>query len=51
MMSRDKARELGYQPMAKWLAGGDYGVDPKIMGIGPSYAIPIALKARRTEAG
>lgn len=44
MMSREKAEELGYKPMAKWLAGGDYGVDPKIMGIGPSYAIPIALK-------
>jgi len=44
MMTAEKAKELGYTPMAKWLAGGDYGVDPKIMGIGPAYAVPIALK-------
>jgi acetyl-CoA acetyltransferase family protein len=44
MMTREKAEQLGYKPMAKWLAGGDYGVDPKIMGIGPAYAVPIALK-------
>ncbi len=44
MMSRAKAEELGYRPMARWLAGGDYGVDPKIMGIGPAYAVPLALK-------
>jgi acetyl-CoA acetyltransferase family protein len=44
MMSAEKAKALGYTPMAKWLAGADYGVDPKIMGIGPAYAVPIALK-------
>lgn len=44
MMTKEKAKELGYKPMAKWLAGGDYGVDPKIMGIAPAYAVPIALK-------
>ena len=44
MMTRKKAEELGYKPMAKWLAGGDYGVDPKIMGIAPAYAVPLALK-------
>ncbi len=44
MMTAEKAKELGYKPMAKWLAGGDYGVDPKIMGIAPAYAVPIALK-------
>ena len=44
MMSADKAAELGYQPMAKWLSGADYGCDPKIMGIGPAYAVPIAIK-------
>jgi acetyl-CoA acetyltransferase len=30
--------------MAKWLSGGDFGVDPRIMGIGPAYAIPQALQ-------
>ena len=44
MMTREKAEQLGYKPMAKWIAGGDYGVDPKIMGIGPAYAVPLALK-------
>lgn len=44
MMSAEKARELGYTPMAKWIAGADYGCDPRIMGIGPGYAVPIALK-------
>ncbi|MBU1195717.1 MAG: thiolase family protein [Proteobacteria bacterium] len=44
MMSAEKAKELGYLPMAKWLAGADYGCNPDIMGIGPGYAVPIALK-------
>jgi acetyl-CoA acetyltransferase family protein len=44
MMVREKAIELGYTPMARWLSGGDYGVDPKIMGIAPAHAIPQALK-------
>jgi acetyl-CoA acetyltransferase family protein len=44
MMSSQKAKELGYTPMARWIAGADRGCDPKIMGIGPAYAIPIALK-------
>ena len=44
MMTMDKAKELGYKPMAKWLAGGDYGCDPKIMGIAPAYAMPLAIK-------
>jgi len=44
MMSAEKAAELGYKPMAKWLAGADYGCDPKIMGIRPAYAMPMAIK-------
>ncbi len=44
MMTKQKAKELGYEPMAKWLAGADYGCDPKIMGIGPAYAMPQAIK-------
>lgn len=44
MMSADKAKELGYKPMAKWIAGGDYGCDPVIMGIAPAYAVPLAMK-------
>ncbi|MCJ7772045.1 MAG: thiolase family protein [Desulfobacterales bacterium] len=44
MMSADKAKELGYEPMAKWICGADYGCDPKVMGIAPGYAMPMALK-------
>ncbi len=44
MMSSDKADELGFEPKARWVGGADYGVDPKIMGIAPSYAIAKALK-------
>jgi acetyl-CoA acetyltransferase family protein len=44
MMSAEKAKELGYKPMAKWIAGGDAGCDPTIMGIGPAYAVPKAMK-------
>ncbi|HPD57169.1 MAG TPA: thiolase family protein [Smithellaceae bacterium] len=44
MMTAEKAKELGYKPMARWLAGADYGCDPKIMGIAPAYAMPMAIK-------
>ncbi|MCK9273604.1 MAG: thiolase family protein [Syntrophales bacterium] len=44
MMTKEKAKELGYEPMAKWIAGADYGVDPRIMGIAPGYAMPQALQ-------
>ena len=30
--------------MARWVCGADNGVDPKIMGIGPAYAVVKALK-------
>ena len=50
MMTREMAEKLGYKPMAKWLAGGDYGVDPKIMGIGPAYAVPLAMKRAGRKA-
>jgi acetyl-CoA C-acetyltransferase len=44
MMTKEKATELGYQPLAQWVCGAEYGVDPRIMGIAPAYAIPLALK-------
>ncbi|WP_419662971.1 ThlA3: acetyl-CoA acetyltransferase [Desulfosarcina variabilis str. Montpellier] len=44
MMTRERAEELGYAPMARWLSGADCGVDPKIMGIGPAYATLKALQ-------
>lgn len=44
MMTAEKAAELGYEPMAKWIYGADHGVDPRIMGIAPAYAMPKALR-------
>lgn len=43
LMSAEKAKALGYLPLARWICSADIGVDPKIMGIGPAYAIPKAL--------
>jgi acetyl-CoA acetyltransferase family protein len=44
LMTMEKARELGYKPLARWVTCGVSGVDPKIMGIGPAFAMPKALK-------
>ena len=42
VMSEDKAKELGVEPMAKIASYASAGVDPKIMGTGP---IPSSRKA------
>ena len=44
MMTAEKAAELGYKPYAKWVMGADFGVDPRLMGIGPAYSNLLALK-------
>lgn len=44
MMTAEKARELGYEPIARWITGSDVGVAPSIMGIGPAYSNLKALK-------
>lgn len=44
MMDRAVSETLGYTPMARWICGADYGVDPRIMGIGPAYALLKAFK-------
>jgi acetyl-CoA acetyltransferase family protein len=44
VMTMEKAKELGYKPLARWVTCGVAGVDPKIMGIGPAYAMPKTLK-------
>ncbi|MFN4218473.1 MAG: thiolase family protein [Candidatus Bipolaricaulia bacterium] len=42
--SKQKARSLGLKPMARFVSAAAAGVRPEIMGIGPVYAIPKALK-------
>ncbi len=44
VMSADKAKALGYQPMAKIRAYAVAALEPHRMGIGPALAIPEALK-------
>ncbi len=38
IMSKEKADELGYKPIARWVYGTDVGVDPKYMGIGAAFS-------------
>ena len=44
MMTAEKAKELGYEPYARWVAGADVGVEPRLMGIGPAYSNLLAIK-------
>jgi acetyl-CoA acyltransferase len=44
VMSERKMKELGLSPMGRLVACAVAGVDPRIMGIGPVAAIPLALK-------
>jgi len=44
VMSEEKAKELGAQPIARLVAYATAGCPPEEMGIGPVYAIPKALK-------
>ncbi|WP_020006252.1 thiolase family protein [Salinicoccus albus] len=43
VMSGDKVKELGVTPIARFVGYKAVGVDPKLMGIGPAYAIPEVL--------
>ena len=43
VMSDKRARELGLQPLARFVSFSTGGVPPEIMGIGPVVAIPKAL--------
>ena len=45
VVSEKKLKELGVDPIARLVSYGVAGVPPRIMGIGPIYAIPKALEA------
>ena len=40
----------GKKPMVRILAAASAAVEPRVMGIGPAFAIPLALAARRAHA-
>ena len=44
VMTKDKARELGHHPRATIRAYAYAAVPPEVMGLGPAYALPMALK-------
>ncbi len=44
VMSEEKAKELGVKPMATFVAGCLAGVDPSIMGVGPTAATKKVMK-------
>lgn len=44
LMSEEKARELGYRPLARIVASAAAGVEPRVMGIGPVPAVTKALR-------
>lgn len=48
MMPRWKAEELGLEILAKHVTTSVVGVSPRVMGIGPVYAIP-SVQTRRLE--
>jgi len=45
LMRRSKATELGVKPIGVFRGAKVCGVDPKVMGIGPAEAVPLALAA------
>lgn len=44
LMTRQKAKELGYKPVASIRGYAFAGLEPERMGLGPAYATPLALK-------
>jgi acetyl-CoA acyltransferase len=49
VMDKDKAKSLGLKPMVKLRSFAVAGVPPEIMGVGPTVAIPKALKLAGLE--
>jgi acetyl-CoA acyltransferase 1 len=44
LMKRSLATKLGLKPLARWLGYVNVGVPPRIMGVGPAFAIPAVLE-------
>lgn len=43
MTTLERAQQLGLKPLAKVVSTANIGVEPRIMGIGPAYAVPKAI--------
>jgi acetyl-CoA acetyltransferase family protein len=44
LMAASRAEELGLKPLARWIASGATGADPRVMGLGPIEATRKALR-------
>jgi acetyl-CoA acetyltransferase family protein len=44
LMAAERAEELGITPLARWMASGAAGVDPRVMGLGPVGATRKSLQ-------
>ncbi len=51
LMSERRAKELGVKPLAEIRSYSYVALDPKLMGLGPTLAIPAALKKAGLELG
>ena len=51
VMSAERARELGIEPLARIVASSVSGVDPTIMGVGPIEAVRKVLRATGMTVG
>ncbi|MEC5156185.1 acetyl-CoA C-acyltransferase [Chryseobacterium sp. MP_3.2] len=49
VMSEEMVKELGLEPEARLVAYAAAGLEPRIMGMGPMYAVPKALKQAGLE--
>ncbi len=49
IMTAEKAKELGYTPLARIVSYGFAGVEPHRMGVAPAFAVPKALKKANLE--
>ncbi|GAA0465823.1 acetyl-CoA C-acyltransferase [Alkalibacillus silvisoli] len=44
LMSKEKAKQLGIKPLAKYVGGATAGLEPDVMGLGPIYSTQKLLK-------
>ncbi|GIP62704.1 acetyl-CoA acetyltransferase [Virgibacillus pantothenticus] len=49
LMSKEKAEQLGIEPMVRYIASGTVGLEPAIMGLGPIEATKKALQRANLE--
>jgi acetyl-CoA acyltransferase len=51
LMTAERAKELGLEPLARFITFATAGVEPDVMGVGPIKAVPKALKRAGIKLG